>query len=110
QENVRVLDDNHIEALESVAKGRHIRRAGLDFKQDAVVLDQGRVLDPAALSLAAAAGHPSLPVYRRPLVAIIATGNELVPPGVMPGPDQIVRSEEHTSELQLRENLVCRLL
>src|SRR5690606_11232943 len=92
QENARVVEEGRIEALESVAPGRHIRKAGLDFAEGDIVLEQGRVLDPAALSLAAAAGHASLSVVRRPLVAIIATGDELVPPGTMPGPDQIVAS------------------
>ncbi|WP_163272038.1 gephyrin-like molybdotransferase Glp [Chelativorans alearense] len=92
QENARRLADGRIEAIEPVTAGRHIRRAGLDFDEEDPVLEQGRVLDPAALSLAAAAGHATLPVVRRPLVAVIAIGDELVPPGTAPGPDQIVAS------------------
>src|SRR5690606_13156070 len=92
QENARSLEEGRIEALQSVAAGRHIRKAGLDFAEGDIVLEQGRELDPAALSLAAAAGHASVSVIRRPLVAIIATGDELVPPGTMPGPHQIIAS------------------
>lgn len=92
QENALRVDDRRIEARESVARGRHIRQAGLDFREGDPVLENGRMLDPAALSLAAAAGHASLSVVRRPLVAVIATGDELVPPGTLPGPDQIVAS------------------
>ncbi|MCT7375355.1 gephyrin-like molybdotransferase Glp [Chelativorans salis] len=92
QENAHILADGRIEAAEPVSAGRHIRRAGLDFREGDPVLEQGRVLDPAALSLAAAAGHATLPVVSRPLVAVIATGDELVPPGTEPGPDQIVAS------------------
>lgn len=92
QENARVIEEGRIEALQSVAAGRHIRKAGLDFAEGDIVLEQGRALDPAALSLAAAAGHASVSVIRRPLVAIIATGDELVPPGTMPGPHQIIAS------------------
>lgn len=95
QENARKLDDGGIEARESVAEGRHIRRAGLDFAEGDPLLDAGRLLDPAALSLAAAANHASLPVVRRPLVAVLATGDELVAPGGMPGPDQIVASNAY---------------
>src|SRR5690606_20265777 len=80
------------EALQAVDAGRHIRRAGLDFAEGDIVLEQGRVLDPAALSLAASAGHATLPVVHSPLIAIISTGDELVPPGVAPGPNQIVAS------------------
>ena len=55
----------------------------------------GRVLDAAALSLAASANHPRLPVVGKPLVAIIATGDELLPPGSAPGPDQIIASNAY---------------
>ncbi len=50
---------------------------------------------PRMLALAAAANHPRLPVVRRPLVAILATGDELVAPGGGPGPDQIVASNSY---------------
>jgi molybdopterin molybdotransferase len=73
-------------------KGRFVRPAGLDFSEGAVLLTAGRVLDSAALGLAAAMGHPILPVRRRPKVAILATGDELVAPGDPAGPDQIVAS------------------
>jgi molybdopterin molybdotransferase len=92
QEDARIAGDGVIEALESVDTGKHIRRAGLDFAEGEPLLSAGRVLDPAALSLAAAANHAELPVVRRPLVAIIATGDELLPPGSRPGPDQIIAS------------------
>jgi molybdopterin molybdotransferase len=92
QEDARVVGDGVVEALESVAPGRHIRRAGLDFAEGEALLPAGRVLDPAALSLAAAANHAEVAVVRRPLVAIIATGDELLPPGSKPGPDQIIAS------------------
>jgi molybdopterin molybdotransferase len=92
QENVRKLDGDMIEVFETVAAGRHIRRKGLDFREGDMLLETGRVLDPTALSLAASANHPALPVVRRPLIAIIATGDELLPPGSTPGPDQIIAS------------------
>jgi molybdopterin molybdotransferase len=95
QENARKLDGDRIEVLEAVAAGRHIRARGLDFMDGETLLDAGRVLDPAALSLAAAANHPALPVVRRPLVAIIATGDELLRPGSNPGPDQIIASNSY---------------
>jgi molybdopterin molybdotransferase len=92
QEDASIVGEGLVEALESVEAGRHIRRAGLDFAEGEPLLPAGRVLDPAALSLAAAANHASVPVIRRPLVAIIATGDELLPPGSRPGPDQIIAS------------------
>lgn len=78
--------------LEAALPGKHIRRAGLDFREGETVLKKGALLGPAALSLAAAANHTALDVYRRPRVAFFATGDELVPPGETPGPSQIVAS------------------
>jgi molybdopterin molybdotransferase len=95
QENVRDLGDGQIEVTEPTAEGRNIRRRGLDFGQGDVLLAKGRVLDPAALSLSASANHPNLTVVRRPLVAIIATGDELLPPGSELGPDQIISSNAY---------------
>ncbi|XHB99176.1 gephyrin-like molybdotransferase Glp [Nitratireductor sp. ac15] len=92
QENATSLGDDFIEATSAVAIGRHIRKAGLDFQEGDTVLEQGRRLGPAGIGLAAAAGHAFLSVTERPLVAIIATGDELVRPGETCGPDQIVAS------------------
>lgn len=84
--------DNSLTVHEGIEKGRHIRRAGLDFAPRDIVLDAGKELDGPALSLAAASGHAVVPVFKMPRVAILATGDELVPPGIIPGPDQIVAS------------------
>ncbi|MFO7477098.1 MAG: molybdopterin molybdotransferase MoeA [Methyloceanibacter sp.] len=72
--------------------GLHIRPRGQDFKQGEVLLSAGTRLGPRALLLAAAMNHAELPVRRRPKVAILATGDEVVPPGSGPRPDQIVSS------------------
>lgn len=95
QENVRDLGDGHIEVIEPTAEWRNIRRIGLDFSKGDVLLERGRLLDPAALSLAASANHPRVSVVKRPLVAIIATGDELLPPGSDLGPDQIISSNAY---------------
>ncbi|EKF18396.1 gephyrin-like molybdotransferase Glp [Nitratireductor pacificus] len=92
QENAQSLADGRIEALHPVEKGRHIRRAGLDFRLGQPMLEEGRLLGAATIGLAAAGGHPTLPVTQRPLVAVLATGDELVLPGEPCGPDQIVAS------------------
>lgn len=95
QENALRLDEGFIETTEPVASGRHIRRRGLDFVEGDELLEAGRVLDPAALSLAASANHPALDVVKRPRIAIIATGDELLPPGSETGPDQIISSNAY---------------
>jgi molybdopterin molybdotransferase len=70
----------------------HIRPRGQDFEQGEVLLKQGTRLGPRALMLAAAMNHAVLPVRRKPQVAILATGDEVVPPGADLGPDQIIAS------------------
>lgn len=73
-------------------QGAHIRRPGLDFSRGDVLLAAGTRLHAPQLGLAAAAGHGALSVHRRPRVALLATGDELVPPGAPTGPHQIVSS------------------
>lgn len=93
QENTRLLGDGLVEAVAGVAEGRNIRRKGLDFEKGEPLLDAGRELDAAALSLAAAANHAELDVVRRPRVGILATGDELLPPGSAEiGPGRIIAS------------------
>ncbi|HAP12698.1 MAG TPA: molybdopterin molybdenumtransferase MoeA, partial [Afipia sp.] len=72
--------------------GKNTRPAGIDFREGDVLLPRGSLLNDRALALAAGMNHPRLPVHRRPKVAILATGDELVPPGTTPGPGQIVYS------------------
>lgn len=92
QENADGVGGDIVTVRHGEAKGRFVRPPGLDFREGDVLLHAGRRLDSAALGLAAAMGHPRLPVRRRPLVAILATGDELVAPGEATGPDQIVAS------------------
>ena len=70
--------------------GAHIRPMGQDFAAGDTLIRAGTRLAPPHLGLAAAAGHGALPVVRNPRVTLIATGDELVPPGTAPGPGQIV--------------------
>ena len=72
--------------------GRHIRAAGQDFHDGDLLLRRGTRLGARALMLAAAMNHAELPVVRKPRVAILATGDEVVAPGADLGPDEIVSS------------------
>ena len=94
QENVDANGDR-ITVRESVGVGRFIRPAGLDFLAGSILLRAGHRIDARALALAAAMGHPRLEVRRKPCVAILATGDELVRPGEAGGPDQIVASNPY---------------
>jgi molybdopterin molybdotransferase len=81
-----------VEIREVPAVGKHIRRAGLDFAAGEVCLTKGRALTARDIGLLAACGHARIPMRRRPIVAILSTGDELVAPGDAPGADQIVGS------------------
>jgi len=70
----------------------YVRRAGLDFAEGNVLLTAPRRLSPEDIALLAAAGVPLVSVYRRPRIALLATGDELVLPGVQTGPGEIVSS------------------
>ena len=87
-----VRDGDSIDITEAAVAGRHIRPAGVDFHKGDVLLRAGRRLTDRDLSLAAGMNYPQLPVRRRPKVAVLATGDELVMPGATPGPGQIVYS------------------
>ncbi len=87
-----VADGNCIAISEAAVTGRHIRPAGVDFREGDVLLSGGSRLTERDLSLAASMNYPELPVRRRPKVALLATGDELVMPGSTPGPGQIVYS------------------
>ncbi|MBR0953222.1 molybdopterin molybdotransferase MoeA [Bradyrhizobium canariense] len=87
-----VADGKRIKIKEAAIAGRHIRRAGVDFREGDVLLRKGSRLTERDLALAAGMNHPHLAVCRRPKVAILATGDELVMPGATPGHGQIVYS------------------
>jgi molybdopterin molybdotransferase len=88
-------DGDWVDVEKSAASGRHIRVKGLDFTAGEMLLAAGRRLNARDLSLAAAMNHPLVPVHRRPKIALAATGDELVPPGIEPGPGQIVSSNTY---------------
>jgi molybdenum cofactor synthesis domain-containing protein len=69
--------------------GTNVRAAGTDVREGAHLLDRGRACDPAAIALLAATGIARVEAHRRPRVAVISTGDELVPPGEPLGPAQI---------------------
>jgi molybdopterin molybdotransferase len=89
------LGETEVTIRASVSAGRFVRPAGLDFREGQVLLRAGTLLDARALALAAAMGHALLSVRRRPRVAILATGDELVRPGEPAAPDQIVASNPY---------------
>ena len=92
QEDAETLEGHRIRTTYAVRPGQHVRPRGQDFAEGEAVLPRGTVMDFARLTVAAGMNHPSLDVLRRPLVALLATGDELVAPGTAPAPAQIVAS------------------
>ncbi len=87
-------DGDRITVREYRDQKRHIRPAGDDFAQGTGMPGLGP-LGPMDIALLAAMNHARLTVQRKPVVALIPTGDELVPPGHAPGPDQIVSSNNY---------------
>ena len=85
-------DGDTVIVNESIKAGKNIRAAGIDFREGDVLLPRGTLLSDRSVALAAGMNHPQLPVHRRPRVAILATGDELVAPGAAPAPGQIIFS------------------
>jgi molybdopterin molybdotransferase len=94
---------DRVEILESVPAGRHVRPAGEDSHMGDVLVPAGRRLGAPELGLVAAAGHSHVPVYPRPRVAVISTGDELVEPGKTLDYGQIHDSNAVTIAAQVKE-------
>jgi molybdopterin molybdotransferase len=92
QENTRSGDGVAVEILEQTPRGKHIRLKGYDFEAGSVLLPRGTKLSSRHLMLAAAMNHAVLPLRRKPVIAVLANGDELVRPGCTPAPGQIVSS------------------
>ena len=83
--------------------GSNIRAAGEEAHAGDVVVEAGDVLTAAGVGFLAGCGVLEVPVYRRPRVAVIATGSELVPPSEVPGPGKIRNSNSYAMAACARE-------
>ena len=92
QENTNVINANTISVTQSTAEGSFVRAAGLDFRKGETLLPKHTMMGAREIGLAAAMNHDRVQVVRRPLVALLATGDELVEPGSNPRHDQIISS------------------
>jgi molybdopterin molybdotransferase len=92
QENAQAGTPGTVTILEGAPEGKHIRPRGYDFKEGEVLLPAGTKLGSRHLMLAAAMNHAAVAVRRKPVVAVLANGDELVPPGSAPEANQIVSS------------------
>ena len=94
QENAK-QEGNQIIVTERVKKRTYIRVAGLDFTKGDTLLYKGTVIDFRSVSLAASMNHPTLPVYKKPNVGILSTGDELIEPGNTTKKGQIISTNKY---------------
>ncbi len=92
RERVELRADGSAVVTGPAARGLHVRPSGEDFQAGQLLVPAGRRLGPADLAVAAAAGRAALAVARRPVVAIIPTGDEIRPVGSVLGPGEIIDS------------------
>ena len=96
------LDGERVEILDAPSPGKNVRPAGEDVTAGQTVLGPGKVLRPQEIGMLAALGHLQVKVIRRPHVAILATGDEVVPPDQEPGPAQIRDANSYTVAAQVK--------
>ena len=96
-EQTEPVDESTMRLVAEVQSGAHIRRVGEVMTQDMKLLPQGAPLTAGAISLLATHGYEEVQVHRRPRVAILATGDEVVPPDQTPQPGQL--RDSHTDFL-----------
>jgi molybdopterin molybdotransferase len=101
-EKTRPLDEFRVTILAPVAEGANVAPRASEVRADDVVLERGRVIDPAALAVLAVAGCARVRVGRRPTVAVLVTGDELVDVAAVPGPAQIRNSNGPAVAAQAR--------
>ncbi len=88
-EHTEALDESTIEVYKSVAPGQHVIQRGEDILAGDTLIRKGRRIRPQEAGFLAALGRGDIPVYRKPRIAVISTGDEVVPVDHRPGPGQI---------------------
>ena len=92
---------DRVEVMKQVASGENIVPRGAEARQGARLLDRGVRMDEAGIALAASIGKSKLEVYRRPRVAVLTTGDEIVGITETPGPTQIRNSNSYSLAAQI---------
>ena len=109
QENTEKDGSSSVTVLQSIRVGQNIRPLGLDFKKGDTLLPRAIQLNARDIGLAAAMNCDIVSVRRRPVVAVIATGDELVLPGQKPRADQIVSSNSNAL-VAMAEGFGCEVI
>ena len=101
-EKTQPLDEFRVTVLSPVAEGSNVAPRGSEVRAGDVVLARGRVIDPAAIAVLASAGRARVRVARRPVVALLVTGDEIVAVSATPAPGQIRNSNGPAVDAQAR--------
>jgi len=109
QENAEVLDDGRVRFTEALNVGQNIRPQGQETRVGETVLVAGTRLNSIKLGLCATLGVAQLSVVRRPRVAVLSTGDELIEPGQPLGPGQIYNSNR-TLLIQWLRQVGCEVI
>jgi len=91
-----------VQIQRTVSSGENFVLAGAEARKGAVLIDRGTRLNDAAIALAASAGKSQLQVYKRPHIAVLTTGDEIVDVDAIPGPTQIRNSNGYSLAVQIR--------
>ena len=102
-EHTEAIDDTTIEVYRSVAPGQNMVTVGEDITKGETILKAGQPIRPQETGLLAALGRQKVSVYKRPVVGIISTGDEIVPVSEVPGPGQIRDVNTYTLMSQVLE-------
>ena len=97
-EQTQRVDDRSIEVVKAVAPGENVSATGEDMRRGEAVFRAGHVIRPQDMAALAGMGMTRVPVIAKPRVAIISTGNEIVPADTVPGPGQIRDSNSYNLE------------
>ena len=97
-EQTQPVDDKTIEVVKAVAPEENVTKTGEDMKKDEAVFSRGHVIRPQDMAALAGMGITRVPVFAKPRVAIISTGNEIVPADTVPEPGQIRDSNSYQLE------------
>jgi molybdopterin molybdotransferase len=92
-----------VDITKQVVPGENIVPRGAEAKQGSPLIARGSRLTDAAIALAASAGYSTLQVYKRPRVAVLTTGDEIVAVDATPGPTQIRNSNSYSLAVQIRQ-------
>ncbi|MHB1318574.1 MAG: molybdopterin molybdotransferase MoeA [Anaerolineae bacterium] len=90
-----------VRVVRAPSRGANVRLAGEDVRPGQVVLAAGTVLGPAEIGMLASLGHPEVSVHRRSRVAVLATGDEILPIDAPPQPGKIRNINSYTSAAQI---------